>query len=112
MCRYIAQCSEGEIAVKSRDLAREAFNEGIELSEKTLPATHPLHLGLILNYSVFMYDTEKDKSKAINLARSAFDEAIRNLDSIPEEYYKESTTVLQWMRDNLTVWNSDLRHSG
>jgi len=37
----------------------------------------------------------------------AFDEAIAELDTLDEESYKDSTLIMQLLRDNLTLWTSD-----
>ena len=42
------------------------------------------------------------------MAKKAFDEAIADLDSVGDEYYKDSTLIMQLLRDNLTLWTSDL----
>ena len=38
-------------------------------------------------------------------ARSAFDDALAELDQLPEEHYKDSTILLQLIRDNLQQWS-------
>jgi 14-3-3 protein epsilon len=38
----------------------------------------------------------------------AFDEAISELDTLSEESYKDSTLIMQLLRDNLTLWTSDI----
>jgi len=43
------------------------------------------------------------------LAKQAFDEAIAELDTLSEESYKDSTLIMQLLRDNLTLWTSDLQ---
>ena len=37
----------------------------------------------------------------------AFDEAIAELDTLNEDSYKDSTLIMQLLRDNLTLWTSD-----
>nr|GEW97820.1 14-3-3-like protein GF14 iota [Tanacetum cinerariifolium] len=50
--------------------------------------------------------------RACHLAKQAFDEAIAELDSLSEESYKDSTLIMQLLRDNLTLWTSDLPEDG
>jgi len=42
------------------------------------------------------------------MARTAFDEAIADLDSVQDEYYKDATLIMQLLRDNLLLWTSEL----
>ena len=37
----------------------------------------------------------------------AFDDAIAELDTLNEDSYKDSTLIMQLLRDNLTLWTSD-----
>ena len=39
--------------------------------------------------------------------QEAFDDAIAELDTLSEESYKDSTLIMQLLRDNLTLWTSD-----
>ena len=72
-----------------------------------LPPTHPIRLGLALNYSVFMYEVQSLQQEACSLAKQAFDDAIAELDTLDEESYKDSTLIMQLLRDNLTLWTSE-----
>ena len=42
------------------------------------------------------------------MARTSFDEAIADLDSVRDEYYKDATLIMQLLRDNLLLWTSEL----
>jgi len=44
--------------------------------------------------------------KAIGLAKKAFDDAIEKLESLSDESYKDSTLIMQLLRDNITLWTS------
>lgn len=82
------------------------YGQALEIAEAELDATHPIRLGLALNYSVCYYEILKDKKRACDLAKSAFDKAIAKLDKLPEANYKDSTLIMQLLRDNLTLWTS------
>lgn len=46
------------------------------------------------------------------MAKAAFDDAIAELDTLSEESYKDSTLIMQLLRDNLTLWTSDMQGDG
>jgi len=92
--------------------AAEFYKQAQDISTKVLDATHPIRLGLALNYSVCFYEILKDKKAACELAKSAFDQAISGLDKLPEASYKDSTLIMQLLRDNLTLWTSESQQGG
>jgi hypothetical protein len=73
-----------------------------------MSATHPIRLGLALNFSVFYYEIKQNPSKACAMARNAFDEAIADLDNVDDEFYKDATLIMQLLRDNLTLWTEEV----
>jgi len=88
-------------------LAADMYQQATTIATLKLPTTHPIRLGLALNYSVCFYEILRDKSRACNLAKTAFDQAISKLDQLDEASYKDSTLIMQLLRDNLTLWTSD-----
>ena len=66
-------------------------------------------MGLSLNFSVFHYELLNDREEACKLAKDAFDKAIAELDTLKEDSYKDSTLIMQLLRDNLTLWTSGKR---
>ncbi len=101
--RYLAEVQEGEPQGKSTVSAEEAYQTATKLAEAELAVTHPIRLGLALNFSVFFYEIKNEPDKACSLAKAAFDTAISEVDTIKDETYKDSTLIMQLLRDNLTV---------
>jgi len=105
--RYIAEFTTGDAKSKAANSAEAAYAEAARIAEKDLVVTHPIRLGLALNYSVFLYEVQSKPDEACKMARTAFEDAIAELDNVAEESYKDSTLIMQLLRDNLTLWTSD-----
>ena len=105
--RYLAEFKQGEERDVVSTEAKKSYDEAQVFAKKNLAPTHPIRLGLALNFSVFMYEVEQAKEAACELAKQAFDDAISELDTLDEESYKDSTLIMQLLRDNLALWNSD-----
>merc|ERR1712186_261141 len=105
--RHIAEFSEGDAKTKAAENARVAYDEAQKVAEKDLAVTHPIRLGLALNFSVFQYEVLNKPDDACKMARTAFEDAIAELDNVDESSYKDSTLIMQLLRDNLTLWTSD-----
>ena len=93
--RYLAEFAAGDQREKSAEAAHESYKAASEIATSELAPTHPIRLGLALNFSVFYYEILNSPEKACHLAKMAFDDAIAELD-------------MQLLRDNLTLWTSDL----
>jgi 14-3-3 protein epsilon len=105
--RYHAEVAA--VGNEEKKLAQEAYQEAWKLAETSLRNTHPVRLGLALNFSVFYYEILKEPEKGCQLAKQAFDDAVENLDQCDETEYKESTLIMQLLRDNLTLWTEDMQ---
>jgi 14-3-3 protein epsilon len=104
--RYGAEISDGDTRAKYQDAARQAYLSAQQQAE-SLPSTNPIRLGLALNFSVFYYEICDEKQAASQLAKNAFDTAIDHLDTLGDDEYKDSTLIMQLLKDNLTLWNED-----
>lgn len=112
--RYLAEVAADD--QKKEDViskSEEAYKKALETTEYgfsgrgKMQPTHPIRLGLALNFSVFYYEIRAKQTEACNLAKKAFDLAIAELDTLNEDSYKDSTLIMQLLRDNLTLWTSD-----
>jgi 14-3-3 protein epsilon len=107
--RYMAEFLAGDERKNASENSRVAYQSASDIAADELAPTHPIRLGLALNFSVFYYEILNLPDKACQLAKAAFDEAIAQLDTLPEDSYKDSTLIMQLLRDNLTLWTSDLQ---
>lgn len=110
--RYLAEFKSGDDKKEAADQSLKAYQTATTVAESDLSSTHPIRLGLALNFSVFYYEILNSPERACHLAKQAFDEAIAELDTLSEESYKDSTLIMQLLRDNLTLWTSDIAEDG
>ena len=106
--RYIAEFASGNKHKKAEDGAFDAYSKANQMANDHLATTDPIRLGLALNFSVFYYEVKNDPKQACQLAKQAFDDAIADIEKIEENEYKDSTTIMQLIRDNLTLWTTEL----
>jgi 14-3-3 protein epsilon len=104
--RYIAEFTESDKKSKAANSAKVAYDDAMGAASE-LAVTHPIRLGLALNFSVFHYEVLNNPDEACKMARTAFEDAIAELDNVSEDSYKDSTLIMQLLRDNLTLWTSD-----
>jgi 14-3-3 protein epsilon len=106
--RYICEFAQGQYKDDSSKNAQENYQQALNIAEQALDSTHPSRIGLALNFSVFNYEILGQHASAISIAQKAFDDGIANLENVTDEQaYKESTMILQLIRDNISLWTTD-----
>jgi len=106
--RYLAEFLPGVEKKAASDASHDAYKKASDIATTELPPTHPIRLGLALNFSVFYYEIQGSADRACKLAKTAFDDAIAELDTLSEDSYKDSTLIMQLLRDNLTLWQAEM----
>jgi 14-3-3 protein epsilon len=77
--RYLAEFAIGDKRKESADKSLEAYKNATEVAQTDLAPTHPIRLGLALNFSVFYYEILNSPDQACHLAKQAFDDAIAGM---------------------------------
>lgn len=77
--RYLAEFATGDKRKQSADKSLEAYKNATEVAQTDLAPTHPIRLGLALNFSVFYYEILNSPDQACHLAKQAFDDAIAGM---------------------------------
>lgn len=91
--RYLAEFAIGDKRKESADKSLEAYKAATEVAQKSLAPTHPIRLGLALNFSVFYYEILNSPDQACQLAKQAFDDAIAGMCSL--HFFDSRLTTLQ-----------------
>merc|ERR1712203_748276 len=110
--RHLAEVAVADAKSAVIEDSQKAYQDAFEISKGQMQPTHPIRLGLALNFSVFYYEILNSPDKACQLAKQAFDDAIAELDTLNEDSYEDSTLIMQLLRDNLTLWTSDTAAEG
>ncbi|XP_064201696.1 14-3-3 protein beta/alpha-A-like [Anguilla rostrata] len=125
--RYLAEVAVGDNKTSTMGNSQDAYQAAVDISKTDMQPTHPSGPGLASN-CVALHEiltrtdqpqTAKEDCTSTRTAfpsrRSlfqAFDEAIAELDTLNEDSYKDSTLIMQLLRDNLTLWTSDAHGDG
>lgn len=109
--RYLLHFKTGEPKNKLIRRSGQAYVYGYRLAQRGeenlcegLIPSHPIRLGLSLNYSVYLYQVKNEKRRAAGHCKQAFDAAVAWIDKLDEDRYADATYLMKQMRDNLNDW--------
>ena len=77
--RYLAEVAVGDKRTAVLDDSQKAYQEAFEIAKSKMQPTHPIRLGLALNFSVFYYEILNSPEKACQLAKT-----VRNISILTE----------------------------
>jgi 14-3-3 protein epsilon len=106
--RYKCEFSNGKDFDEACANAEKVYKEAYELSNKEMPITNSTRLGLDLNFSVFYYEIKGLKEEACNVAKNAFDEAMKSLDDLEKSRAKDTLLIIQLLKENLILWTNEM----
>nr|XP_010939738.1 14-3-3-like protein GF14 lambda [Elaeis guineensis] len=104
--RYIAEFRAWEERRQAAKDAAAAYYAAQGIAHVDLGPTHPVRLELELNFSEFFHDIMNSLDMACSIADKAFKSALDDLDNLGMDFYKDSTLIMQLLRDNLTLWKA------
>ncbi|KAF8673313.1 hypothetical protein HU200_048869 [Digitaria exilis] len=106
--RYLAEFSTGTEKKTAADQSLMAYQHAMVVASGELSPANQIRLGLALNFSVFFYEIMNSHERACQVAKQAFDEALSENNSAGEGVYKDSTLMMQFLKDDLALWTSEL----
>jgi 14-3-3 protein epsilon len=105
--RYSIEFKTDADRQEGAEKAKASYERAMAMATAELVKADPAYLGLVLNYSVFLYEIIGQRTEAIELADQSFKAAVDILDSIEEGQYSEATLILQLLKDNVALWNEE-----
>lgn len=102
--RYISEAKEGDKKKEIAQKAKECYEKALEIAKADIPPYKPSYLGLILNYSVHLYEIIGQTEDAIELATKTQDEVASSIEQNSQASYAEAKTILQLLKDNVDLW--------
>ena len=108
--RYKCEVSYGKELDDIISKTEKIYKEANDIANKELMISNSTRLGLALNYSVFFYDIKKMKEEAINIAKNAFDDAMKILDNLEISKAKDTLLIIQMLKENLIFWCNEINN--
>ena len=108
--RYKCEISYGKELYDIISKTEKIYKEANDIANKELMISNSTRLGLALNYSVFFYDIKKMKEEAINIAKNAFDDAMKILDNLEISKAKDTLLIIQMLKENLIFWCNEINN--
>jgi 14-3-3 protein epsilon len=102
--RYLQEITENNDFIEE---AKKFYTEAIQLT-KNLNLTDTTYLTLYLNYSVFLHDVLNERTQAINTAKQILHSALKDTDEITENHQKDIIILCQMIKDNLSLWKTEM----
>ena len=102
--RYISEAKDGEKKSEIAQKAKECYEKALEIAKDEIPPYKPSYLGLILNYSVHLYEIIGQTEEAIKLAKNTKEEVESTIDQNSNPSYAEADTILKLLQENVNLW--------
>uniref|UniRef100_A0A7S0LFP5 14-3-3 domain-containing protein n=1 Tax=Coccolithus braarudii TaxID=221442 RepID=A0A7S0LFP5_9EUKA len=80
----------------------------LRIALEELHAAHPVRLGILLNASVWFYETKRDAQRGMQIAKEAFDACMQVVDGLDENERRDAQLIAQLIRDNLNMWTEEV----
>ena len=105
--RYHCEFAEGEEFEEISNNARKMYKEAFDLAEKELPLYNEVRLGLVLNYSVFEYDSMDNKNEGLEMASKIYNDTMKILDDVEKKRSSDNLLLIQIIKENINIWSNE-----
>lgn len=105
--KYMAEYSPKELQKKLQDATLDAYSQATKIAVNLSPINRN-SLGLVVNFSVFLYEVKEEQEKAFKMAQDAIFASLDIIDSIDDDImYQETTSIIKILQENIRIWKGD-----
>ncbi|EAX92702.1 14-3-3 protein [Trichomonas vaginalis G3] len=102
--RYICEATDGNERIVATKRGMESYEVALEKSKVALQQYTPTALGLMLNYTVFLYEICDKKDVAVKMARETVSLVSPIVEQNSASSLPEAKTILQLLNNNISLW--------
>jgi 14-3-3 protein epsilon len=84
--------------------AKECYETALDVAQSELPPASPSYLGLVLNFTVFLYEVMQLQNEAIELSEKTYADTQDLVDQVDDAVYGDTSEILHLLRDNFVGW--------
>ncbi|CAF0766983.1 unnamed protein product [Adineta steineri] len=100
--RYEIEIASINLKESLQNEANHCYLNAKELAENNLPAYHPVRVGIMLNYSVFCFNSKSKTENALKIAKQAYEEALADYDQLHnEEMRRDAHALMKSLQNNM-----------
>ncbi|CAF3332845.1 unnamed protein product [Rotaria socialis] len=100
--RYEIEIASTNLKESLQNEANHCYLNAKELAENNLPAYHPVRVGIMLNYSVFCFNSKSKTDNALKIAKQAYEEALADYDQLHnEEMRRDAHALMKSLQNNM-----------
>ncbi len=100
----LRDAAEAALAAGRPDAAKATFAEACRLAGEVLGAADPVRVAVAGAHAEAWFERWNDPEKALEIARTAYDEAVFAIDEAPAGEYRDAVRELSQLRDQMTFW--------
>ena len=92
------------------DNSQKSYQEAFDIAKSKMPTTHPIRLGLALNFSVFYYEILNSPDRACHLAKQVRKKSLRVMQKITI-FYTEKWCWLAFFFSRVKTYVNQVKNS-
>ncbi|EAY01333.1 14-3-3 protein [Trichomonas vaginalis G3] len=109
--RYICEAQTGHDLELSLENATKSYKKALEVSKQNLQSYSPTSLGLILNYTVFLFENAKKQTDAVRIAQETYQTYAPIIEQNSEKSREEAAQIIKLLDENIKLWESSLEET-